>query len=148
MGGFGLAGPRRQWYCSSILREGDQISKGHIIRPKVKCLKWPSRGINFDPARQKCTRGQLNKRSTETDRQTTNESVLIKHLDSALQWRLRPWQRSKGQASWRGSKLLRPKSVLPPKLTPVLRRSRTGTVCFTLLPATREQHDQNCTQSH
>ena len=33
-------------------------------------------------------------------------------------------------------------------LTLILRRSRTGTVCSTLLPATREQHDQNCTQSH
>jgi len=33
-------------------------------------------------------------------------------------------------------------------LTLILRRSRTGTVGSTLLPATREQHDQNCTQSH
>ena len=33
-------------------------------------------------------------------------------------------------------------------LTLILRRSRKGTVCSTLLPATREQHDQNCTQSH
>ena len=44
-------------------------------------------------------------------------------------------------------------------LTLILPRSRTGTVWFytvpvrerygsTLLPATREQHDQNCTQSH
>ena len=33
-------------------------------------------------------------------------------------------------------------------LSLILRRSRTGTVWFYTLPATREQHDQNCTQSH
>ena len=33
-------------------------------------------------------------------------------------------------------------------LTLILPRSRTGTVWFYTLPATREQHDQNCTQSH
>lgn len=73
------------------LKRGKPNQQGHIIRPKVKCLNWPSSGINFDPARQKCTRGLLNERSTEADRQTTNESVLIKHLDAVLQGRLRPW---------------------------------------------------------
>jgi len=34
------------------------------------------------------------------------------------------------------------------KLTLILQRSRTGTVWFYTLPATREQHDQNYTQSH
>jgi len=33
-------------------------------------------------------------------------------------------------------------------ITLILPRSRTGTVWSTLLPATRDQHDQNCTQSH
>jgi hypothetical protein len=59
------------------LKRGRPNQQGHIIRPKVKCLKWPSRGINFDPARQKCTRGLLNERSNKADRQTTNESVPI-----------------------------------------------------------------------
>ena len=30
----------------------------------------------------------------------------------------------------------------------ILRRSHTGTVWFYTSTATREQHDQNCTQSH
>ena len=34
------------------------------------------------------------------------------------------------------------------RLTLILRRSRTERYGSTLLPATREQHDQNCTQSH
>jgi len=38
--------------------------------------------------------------------------------------------------------------VIKETLTLILRRSHTGTVGSTLLPATREQHNQNCTQSH
>lgn len=49
------------------LKRGIPNQQGHIIRPKVKCLKYPSRDINFDPARQKCIRGILNERSTEID---------------------------------------------------------------------------------
>ena len=71
------------------LKRGRPNQQGHIIRPKVKCLKYPRRGINFDPPRHKCTRELLNELSTEADRQTTNESVLIKHLDAAMQSRLR-----------------------------------------------------------
>ena len=67
------------------LKRGRTNQQGHIIRPKVKCLKYPSRDINFDPARQKCICGLLNESRTEADRQTTNESILIKHLDVALQ---------------------------------------------------------------
>ena len=33
-------------------------------------------------------------------------------------------------------------------LTLILRRSRTGTVWFYTSTTKREQHDQNCTQSH
>ena len=39
-------------------------------------------------------------------------------------------------------------NVIPSILTLILRRFRTEWYGSTLLPATREQHDQNCTQSH